>query len=98
MQFTTLLLTLLASGSTLVSAAPTPKPDGGIAAGVITAVGVACAFQAEQCQKVGDGIKNGVATVAADSGARKLESIKTDGGIAATIGDAIGNVMGGVKA
>ncbi|KAF3212288.1 hypothetical protein TWF679_006060 [Orbilia oligospora] len=95
MQFTTILFSLLAS-TTLITAAPIP--DGGITAGVITAVGVACAFQAEQCQKVGDGVKNGVVTVVTESGAAKVESARQDGGVIATIGDAIGGVMGGVKA
>ncbi|KAK6330784.1 hypothetical protein TWF718_002984 [Orbilia javanica] len=97
MQFTTLLLTLLTS-TTIITAAPVPSPDGGIAAGVITTVGVVCAFQAEQCQKVGDGIKNGIAEVGAAAGAPKVESARKDGGLAATVGEAIGNVMGGVKA
>ncbi|KAF3177438.1 hypothetical protein TWF225_008426 [Orbilia oligospora] len=95
MQFTTILFSLLAS-TTLINAAPIP--DGGITAGVITAVGVACAFQAEQCQKIGDGVKNGVVTVVSESGAAKVESAREDGGVIATIGDAIGGVMGGVKA
>ncbi|KAF3156109.1 hypothetical protein TWF751_002896 [Orbilia oligospora] len=95
MQFTTILFSLLAS-TTLITAAPIP--DGGITAGVITAVGVACAFQAEQCQKIGDGVKNGVVTVVSESGAAKVESAREDGGVIATIGDAIGGVMGGVKA
>ncbi|RVD90256.1 uncharacterized protein DFL_001231 [Arthrobotrys flagrans] len=92
MQFTTILFSLLAS-TTLITAAPVPAPDG-IVAGAITAVGVACAFQAEQCQKIGDGVK-GVIT---EAGQKKVESAREDGGIAATLGDAIGNVMGGVKA
>ncbi|KAK6522231.1 hypothetical protein TWF281_002798 [Arthrobotrys megalospora] len=96
MYATTIIISLLTATASFVSAAPIP--DGGLTAGVITAVGVACAFQAEQCQKVGDGIKNGVVEVATNSGTRKLESIKTDGGIAATISDSIGNIMGGVKA
>ncbi|KAK6496225.1 hypothetical protein TWF481_002249 [Arthrobotrys musiformis] len=93
--FTTVLFSLLAS--TLITAAPVPAPNG-VAAGVITAVGVVCAFQAEQCQAVGDGVKEGVAAVGAAAGTPKVESIKGDGGVGVTISDAIGNVIGGVKA
>ncbi|EGX49057.1 hypothetical protein AOL_s00079g278 [Orbilia oligospora ATCC 24927] len=73
MQFTTIILSIFAS-TTLIAAAPVPEPVVGAIAGAV--VGVGCAFQAEQCQKVGDGVKEGVK----ESGHRQWDAAKDDGG------------------
>ncbi|KAK6496227.1 hypothetical protein TWF481_002251 [Arthrobotrys musiformis] len=78
MQFTTILLSILAS-ATLISAAPVAKPLLGAVAGV---VGIGCAGFPDACKAVGDGIKSGVQ----ESGNRKLDSVHSDGGVSIGFG------------
>ncbi|RVD87977.1 uncharacterized protein DFL_002177 [Arthrobotrys flagrans] len=61
MRPTTLLLLLTA---TAISAAPIPNPRPqnwkNVGAGVVNGIGFVCTFQGEQCQQIGDAVKNGL--------------------------------------
>ncbi|KAF3169927.1 hypothetical protein TWF106_003579 [Orbilia oligospora] len=76
MQFTTILLSILAS-TAVINAAPVPEPVFGAIAG---AIGLGCAFQADKCQKAGDEAIEVIKEGPKGSGSRQWEAAKDDGG------------------
>ncbi|KAK6496226.1 hypothetical protein TWF481_002250 [Arthrobotrys musiformis] len=94
MQFTTVLLSILAS-TTLITAAPVPEP--GIPAIVGGIIGIGCAFFSSDCGKVGDAAKEGFNPKEFVN--RKMEGIHTDNGVSAgmNIPSFFGKGPGGFK-
>ncbi|EGX53048.1 hypothetical protein AOL_s00007g384 [Orbilia oligospora ATCC 24927] len=60
MRTSTILSLLLTA--TAISAAPIPNPQNwkNIGAGVVNGIGFVCTFQGDQCQQIGDAVKNGL--------------------------------------
>ncbi|KAK6339307.1 hypothetical protein TWF718_008728 [Orbilia javanica] len=60
MRTSTILSLLLTA--TAISASPVPSPQNWkkIGSGIVNTAGVICTFQGEQCQQIGDAVKNGI--------------------------------------
>ncbi|EPS43076.1 hypothetical protein H072_2938 [Dactylellina haptotyla CBS 200.50] len=54
---------LLVVAAAATSATPLPQLAGKFFSGAVNTIGLACAFQQEECQKMGDALKHGVTKV-----------------------------------
>ncbi|KAJ6255894.1 hypothetical protein Dda_9353 [Drechslerella dactyloides] len=91
MRFSLFILAAAAA----VSAAPLPKAAAGVGAAAVAVTGVACSFQAEQCQKIGNAVKDGIADVGAESVSRSRTGGDDWHGLANHLTNVIGGAVGG---
>ncbi|EWC48768.1 hypothetical protein DRE_00073 [Drechslerella stenobrocha 248] len=91
MQFTAIFLTLTAAASVL--AAPVPIGPVAIAGGIVAGAGAVCAFQGNQCQAIGDNVRNTIG----DAVDKVDQALPEGPGFAETVGNAISSVMGASK-
>ncbi|KAF3932945.1 hypothetical protein ABW20_dc0101919 [Dactylellina cionopaga] len=57
------LLVLVAAAATSTSASPIPPRAKELIGAAINGAGLVCAFQGNQCQQIGDSVREGVKTV-----------------------------------
>ncbi|KAF3924715.1 hypothetical protein AA313_de0207647 [Arthrobotrys entomopaga] len=50
----------IVTAAAFASATPLPQFVGKLATGAVNTIGLACAFQQEQCQNIGDAFKKGI--------------------------------------